>query len=1358
MVIHMKNVLKRLFSLLLVLALAASMLPTVLAAENAEEATELTAADYAAADAVFAQIDAMELEPAKKNASQSVKTDAAIAIVQSSDSYVAGSLERNGDAFNWWTEEGIRCAYSPRMRKIQEEMVAPENPIADGIYNEPKATKGGWPSGNQVYLIGPYYGKDPSFTDQYKNEAKAIATAIGDTDGYTLYSGSAATIDKVAEAISNGAVVIFDSHGTTDYESGSDYVTGAKYSYLCLTTKSGVTDADYADGAEYYGTDTDGNPFMAVNGAAIANHMTKNSPGGLLWMAICLGMATDTFPEALRPMGVEVVYGYSQSVTFDGDYLFEETFWDNMIAGKDVATSIAAMKSKWGNWDWSQAIWNYYENAYSDMNEYPPYTTIAEARADYAAFPIVVSDEDTHPGQRKGTSSYGADSLQTVKSTYTLYSQYDISATSSNTAYGTVSVNGSTITATPAEGYFAQGATVTSGTATVTQNGNTFSVMAESDCTVQINFAAKTPVAVTFSGATVTAQSGYAGDAMTLPAVEAPDGYTFLGWMTAPLSENTTEKPSFYENSFTPTGNTTLYALYSFVDANSGTGTGDYVKVTESRGDWSGEYVIVYEADGYIFDGSLTSFDATSNYKAVTITNGTIAAADADAYKFTVAAMDGGYSIQGTSGKYIGHASNANGLTTGDAALKNTISLDATGNANIIGAGGAYLRYNKTSGQDRFRYYKSSSYTNQQPIALYLKDGSAGTTYYTGSATVCEHTNTTEIAAVAPTCTTTGYAAGVQCADCGNIISGHEIVNALGHSWGEWIEITAPGCTTTGEEARECATCGETKTESVPATGHSYTSVVTPPTATEQGYTTHTCGNCGDSYVDAYVEALGQTYTVSFAVPQGVSAVESMLCGKSGIILPEAGIPDDIYTFAGWAAAAVDDTTEAPDFYAAGSTYTAAENTTLYALYTYAEISESGSGDYKKVTAAPTDWSGQYLIVYEAGSLIFDGSLEKLDATGDKQNVTITDSTISAAQGDAYSFTVAAMDGGYSIQSASGVYIGRSAKSNGLDEGTSAKLNTISLNADGSVNIIGSGGAYLRYNKTSGQDRFRYYKSSSYSSQQPIALYKKDGAAATIHYTTGNSQAPVTAEIKSASVTLDSVLGVNFIVEAPDGCTVKIAVGDGAAADAALENGVCTVSVYAEDMMQPITAALYDAQGNLADSATFTLATYAANVSADARALAAATLTYCQYAAKVQGKYSGDMNTLDAIPENAFADFGFPTVGPKGVSAYANLKDTCGLYLRLPETYAEGYTFTVDGAEATLSNGSIGVAGILPQEYGDSHTFAIYKDGTEFYSCTFSVLGYVGKCLSKGLGSDDMQNLMTAMYHYYAAAAAYTPA
>lgn len=41
---------------------------------------------------------------------------------------------------------------------------------------------------------------------------------------------------------------------------------------------------------------------------------------------------------------------------------------------------------------------------------------------------------------------------------------------------------------------------------------------------------------------------------------------------------------------------------------------------------------------------------------------------------------------------------------------------------------------------------------------------------------------------------------------------------------------------------------------------HSYVSVVTRPTCTEKGYTTHICA-CGDRYVDSYVKATGHSFT-----------------------------------------------------------------------------------------------------------------------------------------------------------------------------------------------------------------------------------------------------------------------------------------------------------------------------------------------------------------------------------------------------------------------------------------------------------------------------------------------------------------
>ncbi len=49
---------------------------------------------------------------------------------------------------------------------------------------------------------------------------------------------------------------------------------------------------------------------------------------------------------------------------------------------------------------------------------------------------------------------------------------------------------------------------------------------------------------------------------------------------------------------------------------------------------------------------------------------------------------------------------------------------------------------------------------------------------------------------------------------------------------------------------------------------------------------------------------------------------------------------------------------------------------------------------YEKVTTAPDDWSGTYLIVYEDGNVAFNGSLTTLDAVSNTTSVTITDGKI----------------------------------------------------------------------------------------------------------------------------------------------------------------------------------------------------------------------------------------------------------------------------------------------------------------------------------------------------------------------------
>ena len=158
-----------------------------------------------------------------------------------------------------------------------------------------------------------------------------------------------------------------------------------------------------------------------------------------------------------------------------------------------------------------------------------------------------------------------------------------------------------------------------------------------------------------------------------------------------------------------------------------------------------------------------------------------------------------------------------------------------------------------------------------------------------------------------------------------------------------------------------------------------------------------------------------------------------------------------------------------------------------------------GSGDYVKVTSAPSDWSGEYLIVYEGDGKAFNGALTSLDVSNNTISVTITggNTIVSNSTTNAAKFTIAPMTNGYSIQAASGKYIGNAGGSNGLTSNDSPMLNTLSMGNDG-VNIVGAGGTYLRFNNATSEQRFRYFKSSTYTQQQPIQLYKKTSGSASV--------------------------------------------------------------------------------------------------------------------------------------------------------------------------------------------------------------------------------------------------------------------
>ena len=157
--------------------------------------------------------------------------------------------------------------------------------------------------------------------------------------------------------------------------------------------------------------------------------------------------------------------------------------------------------------------------------------------------------------------------------------------------------------------------------------------------------------------------------------------------------------------------------------------------------------------------------------------------------------------------------------------------------------------------------------------------------------------------------------------------------------------------------------------------------------------------------------------------------------------------------------------------------------------------------------------------MYEGGSVAFDGSLTKFDGTNNYKSVTVSENKIEATDEiDGISFAFDVMSGGYSIQSASGYYIGNDSDSNGISYSKENKyLNTINngvvkCKGDIALQVFVQGG-------TKPQTNFKYYKSS----QKAIALYKRSESLPKAPFITLTPESgSVAADATSASFAVKS--------------------------------------------------------------------------------------------------------------------------------------------------------------------------------------------------------------------------------------------
>ena len=566
---------------------------------------------------------------------------------------------------------------------------------------------------------------------------------------------------------------------------------------------------------------------------------------------------------------------------------------------------------------------------------------------------------------------------------------YTVTVTTNNSQWGTVTQNGRRITATPKAGYYTEGYTLLSGQATVKRDGDKFTVSPESDCTVQINFAPKTPAAASFN---VGAEpiSSYVGESITLPVGTAPQGYRFVGWVTEAV-EDTTAKPSYYEagSSYLLTGDVTFLGLYSYSD---GEGFGEWVLVTDGTDLRSGIQLVIASPENGVVAAPLKDKYLTDSEARFSADGSTIETLPEDAVILTLGGSENAWTLTGADGKLLGVGGQKSvGWDNGITNWKITVSGSK---ATMYSTNESYGRilYNRSA--PRFTTYTNATSTTLVLPQLYTNDG--GVIYYTTNPMKCQHSYETVV--TEPTCQEKGYTT-YTCTLCGYSYKA-EVTELGDHTYSE--EVTAPTCTEQGYTTYTCTLCGYSyRGEPTEAAGHSYTAVITEPTCTEGGYTTFTCSVCADSYVGDETEEkdhqwdTGRVTGEPTQTEEGTMTYTCLLCGETVTeTIPPLGANGCQYgencgslTFTDmpelddWAHAGIDFVVErglfngmSKDTFAPNKTMTRAMLVTV--LWRSAGSPESGSADFTDVPqgewySKAVSWAAEEKIVNGMGDGTF---------------------------------------------------------------------------------------------------------------------------------------------------------------------------------------------------------------------------------------------------------------------------------------------------------------------------------------------------------------------------------------------------
>ena len=240
-----------------------------------------------------------------------------------------------------------------------------------------------------------------------------------------------------------------------------------------------------------------------------------------------------------------------------------------------------------------------------------------------------------------------------------------------------MSVSGYKITATPKTGYKVSSYSVISGTATVSQSGNVFTVTPSSNCSIRINFAKDSGSTTTYTVTASTNNSNYGTVSVSGYKITATPktGYKVSSYSL--LSGTATVSQSGNVFTVTPSSNCSIRINFA-KDSSTTTSGSKFTRVTSTSGLSSGTYVLVVKV-------GTGSYPGTSTY-----------------YALTAQSMNTSYVAATSADSFMGTGSAPSSITVSDTSIQWTLSGSDSG---FTLKNGSYYLY----GSSNNLYYNSST-------------------------------------------------------------------------------------------------------------------------------------------------------------------------------------------------------------------------------------------------------------------------------------------------------------------------------------------------------------------------------------------------------------------------------------------------------------------------------------------------------------------------------------------------------------------------------------------------------------------------------------------------------------------------